>query len=364
MSRINHSDLSQAGRPVSAVVVNFNGGRRLLSCLSALLSQRHSLAEILVVDNASTDETLRQVRRQFPSVRVIELEANVGLPAARNIGLSESSHPLVLILDHDLYPRPDCLEQLVRAWKDRQATVACPRILLSGRRVQADGADPHFVGTLRLRNGYQPVEQALSQAGEVSACLGGCMLVDRDEVLSIGGFEESYFFYFEDLEFSLKVRSRGLRITCEPAAIVFHDPGQGTPGLAFRGKENYPARRAYLTMRNRLTTLFLHYELRSLLVLAPVLALYELSSFLLVLRRGWHREWARAWLWQLRNRRWIRRRRMEIQSSRRLRDRDLLGGGPLPLAPGLLKSRSALAAVNVLSEVLTAYWRFARKCAM
>jgi GT2 family glycosyltransferase len=360
----NHPNPIQTRSLVSAVVVNFNGGARLLSCLEALLSQSHALSEILVVDNGSTDGTLRQVRGRFPCVRVIQLDENVGLPAARNIGLREASHPLVLILDHDLYPETDCLELLVSALEEREALVACPRIMLPGGLVQADGAEPHFVGTLRLRNGYRPLEQAGSPPGDVAGCLGGCMLVDRDTVLSIGGFEESYFFYFEDLEFSLRARSRGLRIACEPAAVAHHDPGQGTPGLAFRGTGAYPRRRAYLTLRNRITTILLHYEIKSLLILAPVLSLYEFSSLLLVLRRGWHREWIRAWMWQFHNRKSIRRRRLEIQRLRLLRDRDLLEGGPLPLAPGLLKSRAASAAVNLFSVMLTAYWRFARRCAM
>jgi hypothetical protein len=114
-------------------------------------------------------------------------------------------------------------------------------------------------------------------------------------------------------------------------------------------------------MRGRLRMMLIHYRFRTLLVLAPALAIYELASLAAALWHGWGMEWLRAWWWQLRKARDLWQRRRRIQSLRSRSDSDLLTDGPLPLAPGFIRSRSAAAAVAGLSAVLRAYWRVTRR---
>jgi GT2 family glycosyltransferase len=195
----------------------------------------------------------------------------------------------------------------------------------------------------------------------VGASIGACNLVDRKRVLEAGGFDEIYFFYFEDLEIALRLRAAGHRIVCEPAALVFHDRGAGTPGLSFRGTGSYPERRIALSMRHRLLTILIHYQLRTLLLLLPALIVYELASLVLAVSRGWGGAWCRAWLWQFRNAGLIRERRRRARRARVRSDRELLCGGALPLAPGLTRARLAGSAIAILSRVLDVYWRLVRR---
>jgi GT2 family glycosyltransferase len=343
---------------VTAVVVNHNGGERTLRAVSALEAQTLRPREILLVDDASDDGSMELVAKRFPDVELVRLSENRGPAAARNAGLSRAGTPLVLFVDHDLYLEPDALEKLVHAWRETDATVVCPRIRLLPEReiVQADGAEPHFIGTLALRNGFTRQGDAPSRATEVRGAPSGCLLVVRERVLAAGGFDELYFFYFEDLEFSLRLRALGHRFVVEPGAVVYHERGAGTPGLAFRGEGVYPAKRLYLTLRNRLLTMLVYYRLRTLFLLAPILVLYEAASLALLVQRGGTREWLRAWQWQLTHRHEILERRRRIQRERLLPDRDLLSGGTLPMAPGLLRSRFSRGAIAVLSRVLESYW--------
>jgi GT2 family glycosyltransferase len=227
--------------------------------------------------------------------------------------------------------------------------------------VQADGAAIHFLGTMILRHGYQPVATTTTERSVVGGCIGACMLVDRVEVLAAGGFEELYFFYFEDLEFSLRLRAMGHRFLCEPHAEVLHERGAGTPGLSFRGAGAYPLRRARLTMRNRLLTILIHYRLRTLLLLLPALLLYEIATLCVAARRGWLRPWAEAWLWQIRNGRVIAARRRRMRDLRREPDRNLLVGGRLPLAPGVMDKPLERRLVGLLSCIFDGYWCLARR---
>jgi hypothetical protein len=150
-------------------------------------------------------------------------------------------------------------------------------------------------------------------------------------------------------------------LVLEPAAIAWHDRGAGTPNLSYRDHGAYPRRRAFLTMRNRLQVVFLHYRLRTIVVLAPALALYELATLVFAIRQGWFGAWRAAWGWQLSRARDLARRRRAIQRRRRLDDGHLLVGGPLPLAQGILGSAFEKRAFTAMSMLFDRYWRLVRR---
>ncbi|NNF11890.1 MAG: glycosyltransferase family 2 protein [Gemmatimonadetes bacterium] len=351
------------GPDVGAVVINYNGGARTLDCLAALRRQSVGLSRIVVVDNGSEDGSPDAIRERFPEVEVLELGENRGLPAARNVGLGALDTELVLLSDSDIYLEPDALAHLVSAHEETGVAVVCPRIRLIPERdvVQADGAAAHFVGTMVLLHAYTDVEQVPTERRAVGGCIGACYLVDRRTVIEAGGFDETYFFYFEDLEFMLRLSARGEGFVCEPAAVAFHDRGEGTAGLSFRGTGQYPLKRAYLSMRHRLLTILIHYRLRTLLVLAPALATYELAVAAFAVSRGWTIPWLKSWGWHFRNLRLVAQRRRSAQAARVVSDRDLLVGGPLPLAPGVIEAPATRVGVAALSGLLNGYWRIARR---
>lgn len=350
-----------AGR-IGAVMVNHDGGECVIRAIRALLEQSLPPDSIVVADNGSADGSPERIARTFPNVEVIRLRSNIGLPAARNIGLSRCESARVLLLDDDVYLDRHAVRRLVRTAEVYQAAVVCPRIRLLPERtvVQCDGAEAHFIGTMRLRHGYRPVQDVRTVTSDVGGSIGACMLLDRRSVIEAGGFDERYFFYLEDHEFGLRLRGLGHRIVCEPRAVAFHDRGEGTAGLSFRGRGDYPERRAYLTSRHRLRTLLLHYRLRTLVVLAPALVLHDIASLIGMVARGWGGAWWRSHVWQLRNARETLRRRRWIQRRRVRRDRDLLVGGPLPVAPGFLSSRREAVLFAVLETALDVYWKATR----
>jgi GT2 family glycosyltransferase len=186
------------------------------------------------------------------------------------------------------------------------------------------------------------------------------MLVNRKIVLAAGGFDEAYFFYFEDLEFSLRMRTLGYSIVCETKAIVHHDMGVGTPLLSFRANTPYPTRRAFFNIRHRLMTLLIHYRLRTLIVLSPVLMLYELAMFAIVIKRGWLSIWWEAVVSIFKNKHHIFARRIFVSRNRRRFDRELLRGGELPFAYGFIQNRREQMAVRALSLILNLYWRMVK----
>lgn len=357
------SDISGNTLPsISAIITNHDSGSSIINCIRSLYDQNIQLESVIVINTGSSDNSAEVIREKFPLVRIIELDTDPGLAAARNIGLKEVSSELVLILDDDIYLKEECLPKLILAYLKSGSSIVCPRIVLypDSEIVQCDGAEVHFLGTMMLRHEYTPVRNASENADYVGACIGACMLIDRDRITAAHGFDEMYFFYFEDLEFCIRMRAMGYMIFCEPSAVVYHDRGYGTPGLSFRGSGEYPKRRIYFTLRHRVLTLLIHYNIRTLIVLSPALMIYEISTLCFVMLKGWGREWLRAYFWILANSSRIMKRRKFMKKCRTISDKEILSGGMLPLAHGLIKGRT-LFAVSALSKILYAYWKIAKR---
>ena len=356
------------GRPsVGAVVTNHNGGQTVIDCLNALRDSEHPLTEIIVVDNASSDGSAQRIAETAPGVTLIGLDENMGPCVARNRGLGALATDLALLLDGDIRLAPDALALMLEAYGKSGALTVCPRILLypETETIQADGVAPHFLGTLILRHGFTSRHQHPRPANSppftiVNGAPSACFLIDRLAALDVGGFDELYFFHFEDLEFNMRLGILGYEAVCAERAIAYHDRGLGTPELSFRGKGSYPVRRFYLSARNRLTTIRIYYRFSTLLVLAPPLLAYEAVTFLFAVRNGFLRAWLLAWKWQFENRRPIAERRKTVQAKRKRSDAELLVGGPIPLAPGLVKGGLMKTCVSLMSGLFDAYWRLMR----
>ncbi len=347
---------------VQAVLTNHDSQGTILKALNALLKQEYPIEKIIVVDNGSSEDA-SPIRQAYPEVCLIELGENTGLAHARNVGLAQTDSDYVLILDDDVYPAKDCVGRLLAAAIDTGAAAVCPRIVShpGDSTIQCDGASIHFAGMLILEGRQLPAASAPTTLRACGGFIGACLLVKRQLLVDLGGFDEDYFFYFEDLELSFRLRGLGHKIWCEPNAVALHERGTGTPDLSFRGAGAYPRRRAYYTLRHRWLTILMHYRLRSLAVLAPALGLYELAAFVECIRRGWVGAWIGA-AWSLATRmRTILARRRRWLGAQQVRDRDLLTGGPLPFAEGFMEGGIGKMLIAFLNWVLNGYWRAVRQ---
>jgi GT2 family glycosyltransferase len=363
-----NADVEAAARarvgPISAVVCNYQGEQYLGACLDALRAVGDALDEIVVVDNGSTDGGPALVESRYPDVRLLRLGANRGPAAARNAGMRAARNRWVLAVDNDAEVAPGCVERLVAALEARPDAVAAqPRSLIAEDPtvVHYDGGSFHYAGLLSLRNFYRPVAEA-EGAGivDVDGFVSVCVLLDRDVVLGVGGYDEEFFILFEDYDLSLRLRLAGHTIVSVEDAVVLHRGG--TAGISFRA-DAYPKRRAFFHSRNRWLVLVKNHRWRTLLVSAPGLLAYEIVWLAFATARGHlpaHLLGKAAFIRRLPS---ALARRREIQSRRRVRDRDLLVGGPLTFSPLLLVRPGARAVANALSRTLALWWRAVRPLA-
>lgn len=350
---------------ITAVVVNYNGAEHLPPCLAGLAAQGGRIDRVLVVDNASTDGSRELVRELAPAAEVLALAENHGPCPARNAGLRAATTPWVLLVDNDAVLTAGVLEKLVVAARSRpDVALVQPRSVFATEttRVHYDGGELHYVGLFALRNFYVPLERAhgagtLVVGGAVSVAL----LVRRELVLALGGFDERYFILFEDLDLSFRVRAAGHTILSVEDALCLHRGG--TPGISFRAKANYPRSRVFYHSRNRWYFLDANLARRTLFVAAPALALYEAVWLVFCAKERTLGGWWEGKLAYFRDSAGRRAARERVRSVRRVRDRELLVGGPLTIAPQLSERGAAALALRVLDRALQFWWKLARPLA-
>jgi GT2 family glycosyltransferase len=347
--------------PVTVAITNWNGAAFLDDCLDAALALRGEVREVVVVDNASTDDSVARIRRREPRVRLVELARNEGPCPARNRGLAEAATRWVLQLDSDVILPPDVLERLGPEAAGERVAVVQPRAVLASDPtvVHYDGGSMHYVGMMCLDRLLVRADGPAGPPEDVDAVISMCLLLDRQAVLGAGAYDPAFFILFEDHDLSYRLRARGFRLRRVPGAAVLHR--EGTAGLSFRpGAPAYPERRAYLHARNRTYLVLKNYSWPALAASLPGRVLYGVVYAAFALRRGVFLSWlkGRLALLALLPRAW--RLRRELRGERRISDRVLLRDDDLTFSPVIARSPLELRLEKAFNTVLRGLWRAAR----
>jgi GT2 family glycosyltransferase len=216
------------GIQIDAVIVNRDRAQLLaaaLRSLEAALAAVGARGETVVVDNGSSDGSAELVARDFPSVRWIQLDANMGFPTAVEAGIEATSSPWVLLLNNDAAIEPDALERVFAApIADDVGTVAM-QMRFSSRPeiVNSAGIGVDVLGVSYDRCLGTPVDGLASEPCEVFGASAGAGLYRRAMLEEIGGFDRGFFLYLEDVDVAWRARMAGWRAIYVPEAVVWHD---------------------------------------------------------------------------------------------------------------------------------------------
>jgi hypothetical protein len=280
---------------VLIIILCYNGVELTLDCLRSLQSVDYPTFDVLVVDNASSDDTPARVRAQFPGVLVIETGANLGFAAGNNVGLRyalEQGYDYALLLNNDTEVAPDFLGQLVaRAESDPAIGAVGPLIYYHEQPDliwSAGGAIDWRRGVSTMYGSGERDAGQYSEARSVDFVTGCALLVRRAALERAGLLDDRFFMYYEETEWCVRIARAGLQIMFEPAARLWHK----IPLDARFDKEYL----AYYMTRNRL--LFLRATGASLATWLHVLLIQDLRTFLsLMLRPKWRRRAGRRGMW-------------------------------------------------------------------
>ena len=211
---------------VAVLVVNWNSGPLLARCLQSLARQRRRPDRVVVVDNASSDSSLDVAAPFLDGAEIIRLQENTGFARANNIAASAAGAVDALaLLNPDAFPEPEWLAALVDAAERHPGfTAFASQMRLDGTPDRLDGAgDSYHVSGRAWRNGHNAAA-ASWPAGEyeVFAPCAAAALYRRAAFDEVGGFDESYFCYFEDVDLGFRMRLQGHRSLYVPSSVVRH----------------------------------------------------------------------------------------------------------------------------------------------
>jgi GT2 family glycosyltransferase len=214
---------------VAVVIVNFNGERLLPECLAALGAQTLAPAEVVVADNGSRDGSVALLRAHHPDVGVLELHRNHGFAGGANRGVAATKAPWVCVLNSDATPAPDWLRTLAAAERaDKTWALGSVLVSASSGRIESAGDqyDPAGFAYKLLRD--RPLSDLPTDPYRVFAAPGAAPVFRRDVFDRLGGYDERFFLYYEDVDLAFRAILAGYHALMVPAARVTHRLGATT----------------------------------------------------------------------------------------------------------------------------------------
>lgn len=243
---------------VAVVILNYNGRKFLEEFLPNVIANCDpALAEVVVADNASTDDSVVFMKEHFPDVRLIENDSNGGFATGYNMALRQIVAQYYVLLNSDIEVTSHWLEPVIAMMDDNPGIAACqPKILSYYHKQQFEyaGACGGFIDKYgypfcrgRVFQNLEEDEGQYDEPKEVFWATGACMFVRADLYHQVGGLDDSFFAHMEEIDLCWRLKSAGYLVYCCPQSRVYHIGGGTLP-------KNSP-RKTYLNFRNNLSLL-------------------------------------------------------------------------------------------------------------
>jgi len=241
---------------ISVAILNYNGKSWLDKFLQIAIDKSPE-AEVIVIDNASTDDSVAFLQNNFPNIRLIQNDTNHGFAGGYNQGLKHIQSDYYILLNSDIEVTDNWIKPVIESIESDENTVAGqPKILAYNNKTHFEhaGAAGGFIDHLgypfcRGRI-FTETEEDLGQHDtrrEVFWATGACLFIKADKFWEVGGLDEAFFAHMEEIDMCWRLQNKGYKIICEPASHIYH-VGGGT--LDYRNP-----RKTYLNFRNSLYTI-------------------------------------------------------------------------------------------------------------
>ena len=243
---------------LTIIIVSYNTCELLDACIRSLNQPRPTVpTNIVVVDNGSHDASVETIRRHWPQVKVIEVGSNVGYAAANNLGIRESNSKLILLLNSDTLASGLAIDALVAQLRERPNVGAIgPRLV--NRYGQQELSFGNMIGPwneliqkvkrISLTHDVpiisRRIRNSLIRPGYHDWVSGACLLFRRSDADAVGGLDERFFLYGEDVDFCAALRRTGKRVFFSPDIEVLHHVGRS--GLHMSEQTELAYRRSQL----------------------------------------------------------------------------------------------------------------------
>ena len=228
------------------LVLNYNGINHLDDCFRSLEKINYPNYEIVLIDNASTDGSVEYVQKNFPWVKVVIHQDNLGFCEGYNRSIEQADGEYLAFLNNDTTVDADWLNELIKAADEQPADICGSKILFydEPQSINHIGAKITPIGS-GYDIGFGEIDnQSSREPVIVAAACGAAMLMKKETFLNLGGFDPDYFAYFEDLDLCWRAWLKGYRVTLVPSSIIYHKfggswgSGRHSEARTFHGQKN------------------------------------------------------------------------------------------------------------------------------
>jgi len=304
---------------VVITIISYNSGKKIVDCLNSLRQADFSGIDykLVMVDNASSDDSVSIIRNNFAEVEVIINENNLGFAGANNQGyefaLNWGADYLFLLNDDTIVDKDFLQSALLSAQGDERIGAVQSKLLLWPEKdlINSYGNQLTFYG-LAYCGDYRQSNRD-GQPKDLAYPSGASVLLKMSALRKSGLFDDDFFMYHEDVDLGWRLRLAGYRVILEPKSIVYHK-------YQFT-KSNY---KYFYAERNRLIVLLTNYQLKTLLLLFPILVLIEFFLLLVAYQGGWLKEKFLGYKWLLDNNLKLVERRRYVNSLRQTTDQEIV----------------------------------------
>ncbi|MBU1375828.1 MAG: glycosyltransferase family 2 protein [Alphaproteobacteria bacterium] len=245
MAQQSDDDKAEHPPQVTVCVIAYNSGPTLRTCLARLGAQTFRDFETLVIDNDSPDPGDAAIAAEFPWARLIRNDSNLGFTGAGNQGAREGRGRWYVLLNPDAYAEPNWLAKLVdAAARNPKVSSFTSRQMVEGEPGVLDGlGDVMSITGIPYRGGYLNRDEGQAREGEVFSPCGASMMIDRRLFLDLGGFDEDFFCYGEDVDLGYRLQLVGQPTLLVPDATIHHvgsasSGGRKSEFAVFHGTRN------------------------------------------------------------------------------------------------------------------------------
>ena len=321
--------MSDIKSSVSIVIPHWNNVDVLSECLESISATDFDNFEIIVVDNASSDNSVSWVSANYPNVKLIENDKNYGYAGGCNIGAEAASGDLLIFLNNDTVQEKNWISNLVKTINSNDKIAAVqPKILnYYDRNIfdYAGGAGGHMdIYCFPFARGriFSFQENDEGQYNNKEKCFwssGTCFMVRRELFQKAGGFDESFFAHMEEIDLCWRLYAMGFEVWVEPDSVIYHKNALTLP--------MYSHKKYYLNHRNSLLMLLGNYSIKNIFLIGiPRLILEKIACLYSILMLDWRHFTAilRSLFWIIFHPNVIMKKRKSFSKIRKITDKKIM----------------------------------------
>lgn len=310
--------MSEVSNPlVSIIILNYNAGQFLLDCVESVFKTNYNNLEIIVVDNASKDQSHLKCKEKFTEIKLVENKENLGYCEGNNVGIRQCGGEFIVILNPDTIVSPNWLAEILSAYRKNGDGLYQPKILslYEDSIIQSTGNMLHLFGFGFARDKGVLDSNQRNEIEQIGYASGTCLFTSMNVLKKVGLLDSFLFLYHDDLDLGWRASQIGIKSYYVPKSVIYHAESYSL---------KWSSKKFFWLERNRRYCLLTHYSKDTCKKMQFSLILVEMMVWLFYLSKGFLGAKIRAELDIIKNKNQIVNKYNELESKKIIPDKELI----------------------------------------